>query len=165
MENFDSNNVSSSSIVGDNNQQESLFRLPKANKIQQKYIESIIKNSKRNKFKTFYDPNENLYDLSKYRGSKTKTNLSDLSEDFMKKPIIICAPDELLEPGCKLKCDNCKNDLTVDGWADNHGRYVHGLKTGYYLVQKKYFCKNCKTKINAFQTLTSSSVSEAMASW
>jgi hypothetical protein len=72
----------------------------------------------------------------------------------MKKPIIICAPDELLEPGCKLKCDNCKNDFTVDGWADNHGRYVHGLKTGYYLVQKKYFCKTCKTKINAFQALT-----------
>ena len=85
MENFDSNNVCSSSVVGDSNQ-ESLFRLPKANKIQQKYIESIIKNSKRNKFKTFYDPNENLYDLSKYRGSKTITNLSDLSEDFMKIP-------------------------------------------------------------------------------
>ena len=115
MENFDSNNVCSSSVVGDNKQQEiSLFRLPKANKTQQKYIENIIKNSKRNKFKVFYDPNENLYDLSRYRSSKTKTNLLELSEDFMKKPIIICAPDELLEPGCKLKCDDCKNNLTRD---------------------------------------------------
>jgi hypothetical protein len=39
MENFDGNNVCSSSVVGDNNQQEiSLFRLPKANKIQQNIL-------------------------------------------------------------------------------------------------------------------------------
>ena len=125
-------------IDNNNEQQQSLFRLPTANQIQQEYINIIKRDTNRNHFRVLYDPNENLYDLSKYRGNKSNDNLREITEEFYLKPVFLCAPDELLEGTCKLKCNHCSTILRNDGWADNGGRYIHGLKSGYYLVQRRY---------------------------
>jgi len=43
----------------------------------------------------------------------------------------------------------------IQGWHDKV-RYVHGLKSGWYVLQKNYFCKTCKTKLTGEMLLEES---------
>jgi len=93
------------------------------------------------------------------RGVKPDENIL---EQFYLKPVLVLAPHLLMggEPGTgtggchDFKCfATCKGNgiestLTPKGWHDKY-RYVHSLKSGWYVIQKSYYCKRCKSKTTA----------------
>ena len=76
--------------------------------------------------------------------------------NFYVKPVVVIAPD-LQFPGNKddLRCPTCFNPLNTKGWEDSY-RYVHGLSSGFFLLQKRYICKsaNCQREHKNIDALT-----------
>jgi hypothetical protein len=49
-------------------------------------------------------------------------------------------------------CDCKGTTWTSRGWDDRH-RYIHGMATGYYILQMRYQCNSCKSSKNAIEFL------------
>ena len=122
---------------------------PSASVYQEKYFDLLKNDNNRDKFKIYYDPDEFIYNIGKYRNKK-KEDLKVIIEKFYLKPVYICAPDELV-PGNVLICNTCGKNLSTHGWGES--RYIHGLKNGMYLLQRRYNCKVCKVTITGYQAL------------
>lgn len=121
----------------------------KANKIQLDYIEEVIKKADNPKHPIFHCPDDDIFKFYPICFSDPKL--------FYRKPVIICAP-HLYLPGQQMIC-KCKKKMQLRGWQD--ARYVHGLKGGMYLKQRKYQCNHCKVgTINAFQALQFECITE-----
>ena len=80
--------------------------------------------------------------------------LSTKLSNFYLKPVILVAPD-LQYFGFKdqLRCPDCKQAVSERGWSDSH-RYIHGLSTGFYILQKRYCCKTGTCERETFDALT-----------
>ena len=79
------------------------------------------------------------------------TELPDSAGSFYLKPVIVLAPDFI--KGFSPICYNCNGILSSNGWVSNH-RYVHGLKHGYYILQKKFKCTNLNCSVQKCDALS-----------
>jgi hypothetical protein len=62
-------------------------------------------------------------------------------EKFYLKPVIVIAPHKT-HPNIPIKCNACSDGfLSPSGW-DTSRRYVHGMRTGLFLLQYRYVCRN-----------------------
>jgi hypothetical protein len=100
-----------------------------------------------------------IQDLQK-RLNKSKSNIvvfdpySEFSGDNNNcylKPVIVLAPDFI--NGFSPICQCCNGTLSGNGWSTKN-RYVHGLKHGFYILQKNFRCNNLNCKVTKIDTLS-----------
>ena len=89
------------------------------------------------KLETNFNSNSDIYNIPGFFPVKL--------QNLYIKPVIVVAPD-ISFPNCILKCTECDERLCSKGWSDSY-RYCHSIKSGVYILQKRYACKNksCNT--------------------
>lgn len=80
---------------------------------------------------------------AKFYGQKNDGPPLDI---YYLKPVIVCVPSDFI-PAKEFVC-NCGKPISHHGWTDP--RYVHSIKTGKYLVQRRYICSNSSCSLGTF---------------
>lgn len=89
------------------------------NEIQMKYISLCKEQVEKGCKKIFFNPND--------------TPPSASVEEYYRKPVFVIDLDtKLIE-----NCSTCKRSFKSNGWMSTY-RHIHGLKSSYYLLQKRY---------------------------
>lgn len=99
------------------------------------YINSILDNPNRDKSLYEYNPKNIMFKM-KWTGYIPGVKAPPV-DAFYLKSVIILSPDELMDS--PLNCE-CGKELSQNGWAEP--RYCHSLRSGIYVLQRKYLCNN-----------------------
>jgi len=105
---------------------------------QKQFIEDCIKKVKDGSKECFFAPADPM------------VTLRPKLEAYYLKPVMVWAPKMRYSIDIRCNEDGCAGNLSANGFLAAP-RYVHGMTTGFYFIQCRYKCEQCKKTVAAIK--------------